>query len=189
MKAIASVAMSSRQAVALLGVAALILLPGIWIVWSLYASSVVAETVRSQSAALAGLNERLAALSAGQGSSALADAPSVFLPGATPAIAAAALQALVANTIGAAGGRILESEFAPIVDGSGEDAGRVDLRVSFETEIVGLQKILFDIETGIPILVVRALSIQSPGAVEAAATASPPLRIETLVGGYWEAPE
>ena len=189
MKALAAPAISTERVTALLVVAALVLAPGLWIAWSLYASSVVAGTVRSQSAALAGLRGRLTALSSGTASADALNAASVFLPGETPAIAGAALQRLVADTIAAAGGRVLESEFAP-VEAAAEDPGRVDLRVSFETEIVGLQQILFALETGLPALTVRGLDVQSPAAAEAAAaTDSPPLRVDLLAGGYWEAPQ
>ena len=188
MKTLATPAITTQRATALLVVAALVLVPGLWIGWSLYASSVVAETVRSQSGVLAGLRERLAALSSGTASADALNAASVFLPGETPAIAGAALQRLLADTITAAGGRVLETEFAP-VEAVAENPGRVDLRVSFETDIVGLQQILFALEAGLPALTVRALDVQSPAAAEAAATDSPPLRVDLLAGGYWEAPQ
>jgi hypothetical protein len=33
------------------------------------------------------------------------------------------------------------------------------------------------------------LTVQSPGATEIAAMASPPLRVDMLVGGFWEVAE
>ena len=189
MKAIVAQAVSTRGAVALLVVACMVIIPAIWTAWSLYAASVVAETVRSQSAVLAGLNERLAALAGGSaGAAAPGEGASVHLPGGTAAVAGAALQRLVADKIAAAGGRLVESEFAP-VDAAEEDPGRVDLRVSFETDIVGLQRVLYELESGLPILLVRTLTVQSPGATEIAAMANPPLRVDMLVGGFWELAE
>jgi Type II secretion system (T2SS), protein M subtype b len=189
MKAIGAQAVSARRAVALIVVAGMVVIPAIWIAWSLYAASVVAETVRSQSAVLAGLNERLAGLADGPaGAGATGDGASVHLPGGTAAVAGAALQRLVADRIAAAGGRLVESEFAP-VDAAEEDPGRVDLRVSFETDIVGLQRVLYELESGLPILLVRTLTVQSPGATEIAAMANPPLRVDMLVGGFWEVAE
>jgi hypothetical protein len=69
------------------------------------------------------------------------------------------------------------------------DPGRVDLRVSFDTEIVGLQSILHQLETGTPILLARSLTVQSGGAGEIVETESPPLRVVMVVGGYRETEE
>jgi hypothetical protein len=114
-------------------------------------------------------------------------AASVFLPGETPAIAGAALQRIVATTVETASGRVTESEISP--SESEEDPGRVDLRVSFDTEIVGLQKILFDLETGSPILLIRDLSVQTGSEAADMEDSSPPLRVVAVVGGYWEVEE
>ena len=186
MTTLAARALSPRRAAALAAVAALVLIPALWTAWGLHAAGLVAATVREQSAVLAGLKERIASLGAGGESAGAAEG--AFLPGGTAAVAGAALQALVAETIAAAGGRLVESEFAP-VDAAEEDPGRVDLRVSFETDIVGLQRILYDLESGVPILLGRSLTVQSPGATEVAAMANPLLRVDMLVGGYWEAAE
>lgn len=186
MKPIGNPSVSGRRAMAVLVVALMLLVPALWTIWSLHESTVVTETLRSQSIVLTGLKSRLAQLESGPVSTgALADSASIYLPGETAAIAGAALQRLVANTIEAAGGRVVESESAA-ADPSVEDPGRVDLRVSFDTEIVGLQQILFELESGVPVLLLRALNVQSPGAIEVAGMESPPLRIEMQVGGYWE---
>jgi len=188
-RAIIAPAVSTPRIVALLVVAGLVLIPAVWTAWSLHAASVMGQTVREQSAVLDGLKERLAGLAAGPGSAAApGGAESLFLPGGTAAVAGAALQRLVADRIGAAGGRLVESEFAA-VDAAEEDPGRVDLRVSFEADVVGLQRILYELESGVPILLVRSLTAQSAGATEIAAMANPLLRVDMLVGGYWEAAE
>jgi hypothetical protein len=178
---------TTRRIIALAAVAALVLVPTLWTTWSLHAASVVAETLREQSAVLAGLNQRLAGLTAAPlGTGAAGEAGSLFLPGKTAAVAGAALQRMVADRIAAAGGRLVESEFAPL-EAAEEDPGRVDLRVSFEADVVGLQRVLYDLESGIPILLVRSLTVQSPGVSDSAAMANPLLRVDMLLGGYWEA--
>jgi hypothetical protein len=174
----------TRRIVALLFLSLLVLAPLVWIAWSLHAASLAAESIRTQSETLAALGARLSVLRADAGSGEAA-AASVFLPGETPAVAGAALQRLVATTVEAAGGRVTESEIAP--GESPEDPGRVDLRVSFDTEIVGLQKILFDLETGSPILLIRDLSVQTSRETADIEGSSPPLRVVAVVGGYWEA--
>jgi hypothetical protein len=176
---------SRLPALVLLGL--MIALPLAWVIWSLNAASVVAAGNRSQATLLAGLEQRLSALAekpAGAGPA--VDAKLIYLPGGTPAIAGAALQQLVGDAVEAAGGKIVESEVSR-VEPTEEDPGRVDLRVSFDAEIVSLQNILFGLETGAPLLFLRSLDVQSDAAQEVSADQSPPLRIVMLVGGYWEA--
>jgi hypothetical protein len=182
-------AASRSRIAALLAVALLLLVPAVWIAWSLHAAALAAETAESQSLLLAGLRQRLAGLGQGpEGISPIVDSESIYLPGETPALAGAALQRLIADIVEAAGGRLTESEFAS-AEPSEEDPGRVDLRVSFETEIESLQRILFELETDIPILLLQGLDIRAVGATEAAATESPTLRVVMLVGAYWETEE
>jgi hypothetical protein len=109
----------------------------------------------------------------------------VYLPGKTAAIAGAALQSVVTGVINEAGGRVAETEFSP-VDPADNDPTRVDLRVSFEAEIVSLQRILFGLETGVPLLQVRSLTTQTGGAAEAVDSPNPKLRVVVVVGGYRE---
>jgi hypothetical protein len=182
-------AISPKRLAALLVLALLVLAPSGWIAWSLSAASIVGETVRSQALILAELRQRLTALAEPGSTGSLADPASLYLPGGTPAIAGAALQRIVANAVEAGGGRLTESEFAPVEPAPGEPSdasGRVNLRVSFDSEIVGLQRILFELETGVPILTLQGLIVQSPGEVPTDAASSPPLRVEMLVGGYWD---
>lgn len=170
-------------------VALMIVGPIVWAVWSLSAASAVAETTESQKVLLAGIRQRLAKQQGNlQTTGSEPDAASIHLPGDTPAIAGAALQTLVAGAVGNAGGRVVETEFER-VEATEEEPGRVDLRVAFDAEIVTLQKILFQLESGMPVLLVRSLSIQSPGAAAEGGDASPPLRVNLLVSGYLQAPE
>jgi hypothetical protein len=177
-----------RRIVSLLVLALMIVAPLGWAAWASYAAVVTAGNNAVQAQTLAGLRDRLARLGGAQTGEPIVDPESVFLPGETPAIAGAALQKLVADGIGAAGGRVVQSEFTQ-TEGAADDPGRVDLRVSFDAEIVSLQKILFELETRLPILIVRGLTVQSAGADQVPETESPPLRVIMVVGGYWEAAE
>lgn len=165
----------------------MVVAPVAWAAWSLNAASAAGEAIRSQTVLLDGIRQRLTALQASPRSTGSAtEQASIYLPGATASIAGAALQRIVADAIGSAGGRLVESEFAR-GEPSEEEPGRVDLRVAFDAEIVTLQQILFQLESGTPVLLLHTLSIQSSGAAEAAEGASPPLRVTLLVGGFWEA--
>jgi hypothetical protein len=176
-----------RRIAALLAIALLVVAPATWVAWSLTSASVLAETVRSQSGLLEELRQRVARFGPRPGNVEIAGAESVYLPGETAAIAGAELQRTVVSAIESAGGRLVESEIARAETTEAEaEPGRVDLRVSFDTEIVGLQSILFALETGAPILLVRSVTVQSGGAGEVAETESPPLRVVMTVGGYRE---
>jgi len=177
---------SPRRIAALLVVALIILVPLLWIFWSVGTASTVAESNRAQSDALEALKVRLAALNAGSGE-ARADAASVFLLGETEALAGAALQRLVATTVENAGGRLEESEISRPEGPEGEP-GAVSLRVSFDADIVALQRILFELETGAPILILQALTIEAKeAATSGEGDESPTLSVVMLVRGYREA--
>lgn len=179
---------TSRGRIMALVLAALILVaPAVWIAWSLHAASLATAAVDSQSVLLEGLQKRIATLKdAPLSTGSLPDAASIFLPGKNAAIAGAALQSVVSGVINEAGGRVAETEFAP-VDPAENDTSRVDLRVAFEAEIASLQRILYRLETGTPLLVLRTLSVQTGGATEVADNQSPRLRVVVLVAGYREA--
>jgi hypothetical protein len=52
-------------------------------------------------------------------------------------------------------------------------------------DIVGLQNVLLQLESGLPVLLIRSVDVQT--STEATEEASPPLRVLMLVGGYLEA--
>lgn len=161
--------------------------PLLWLWWSLAASADAEEAIRVQSATLAALNKRLAALSGSSSEAgAIADAKSLYLPGGTDALAGAALQRIVADRIGEAGGRLAESEIADAAAAASDEPGRVSLRVSFDADIVALQKVVFDLETGVPFLVVKSLEVQAGDALGTPDTESPKLRVVMQVEGHRE---
>jgi general secretion pathway protein M len=177
---------SPRRIAALLVVALMILVPLLWVFWSVGTSSTVAQSNRAQTEALQALSVRLAALNAGS-SEARADTANVFLPGETEALAGAALQRLVATTVENAGGHLEESEISR-PEGPDEEPTAVSLRVSFDADIVGLQQIIFELETGAPILMLDTLTIEAKEAASAeSGDESPTLSIVMLVRGYREA--
>jgi hypothetical protein len=176
--------MSRKRIAALAAVGLLIVVPVLWIVWSLFAIAAAREATQTQRVILAQLKERLQTAQAGEGALGLTNAELVYLPGETSAIAGAALQRIVGNAVDAAGGRIIESELA---QAPADEADRVDIRVSFDAETLSLQRILFQLETGLPVLILRTLDVQSVDPGENGENNNPQLRVTMLVGGYWEA--
>jgi Type II secretion system (T2SS), protein M subtype b len=180
--AVASIG-SPRRIAALLVVALMVLVPALWIAWSLTEASAVTAANRDQADTLAALQTRLSALTA-SAKGAQANTASVYLPGKSAAIAGAALQRIVANTVEGAGGKVVQSEIARS-ETPEQEQGTVNLRAEFSTDIVGLQRIVFALETGAPILMVQAITVET--ADKDANTENPGLSVILLVQGHWEA--
>jgi hypothetical protein len=173
---------SPRRIGALLAVALIVVVPVFWVIWSLSAASATAEENRAQAETLASLQARLKALNA-SASADKASTASVFLPGKSRAIAGAALQRIVATTVEGAGGRMVQSEIASTA-GAEEEPGVVNLRAEFDTDIVGLQRIVHELETGAPILMVQDLTVET--AKTDAASENPRLSVVVQIRGHWE---
>jgi hypothetical protein len=171
-----------RRVGILSGGALILAIPMLWIGWSLAAASEAAEAVRIRSDTLASLRDRLTALEP-DSLDPITGAAGLYLPGATAAIAGAALQRVITASVEEAGGRVAETEVAP-AEASEDASGGVDLRVSLDTDIVGLQRILFKLETGLPILILDDLSIQAPETMGEAGSPNPVLHVVMRVRGY-----
>jgi general secretion pathway protein M len=108
-----------------------------------------------------------------------------FLEGPTVTVAGAALLQRVAGAIGNAGGTIQSSQ----VDVLGTQArdGFVDLLISCEMEQPALQKVLYDLEVGMPFLFVDQLDVQVPQTTAASDNGSGRVRVVIGVSGQWQA--
>lgn len=106
---------------------------------------------------------------------------SPFIDGATAALAGAALQGRVLRAVEEAGGIVLSSQTTLPSAQAGD--GRVALVVSGEFGQDSLQKALYDLESGSPVLVVERLTVRAQTADGAA---SPRLRVELDVSGRRE---
>jgi general secretion pathway protein M len=107
-----------------------------------------------------------------------------FLEGPTVTVAGATLLQRVAAAIGNVGGTIQSSQ----VDISGTQAkdGFVGLLVSCEMEQPALQKLLYDLEVGMPFLFVDQLDVQVPQTTAANETAVGKIRVVLGVSGQWQ---
>jgi general secretion pathway protein M len=106
---------------------------------------------------------------------------SAFLEGASLSIAGATLQHLATAAVEANSGTVLSSQ----VDLQPEeaDSDRVSLTLSFEIEQEALQKMLYDLEAGMPLLFIDRLAIQS---VDSAGQETSRMRITLTVAGQWQ---
>jgi general secretion pathway protein M len=107
-----------------------------------------------------------------------------FLEGPTVTVAGATLLQRVAVAVGNVGGTIQSSQ----VDVSGTQAkdGLVGLVVSCEMEQPALQKLLYDLEVGMPFLFVDQLDVQVPQTTALNEGGSGRVRVVLGVSGQWQ---
>jgi general secretion pathway protein M len=118
------------------------------------------------------------------GTSPLAPAGTPFLEGPTVTVAGATLLQRVAAAVGNVGGTIQSSQ----VDILGTQAkdGFVGLLVSCEMEQPALQKLLYDLEVGMPFLFVDQLDVQVPQTTAANEGGAGKIRVVLGVSGQWQ---
>jgi general secretion pathway protein M len=112
------------------------------------------------------------------------DAPqgSPFLEGHTVTVAGAALLARVAGAVTRAGGSVLSSQVD--VKEAQSKAGLLSMVASCEIAQPDLQKLLYDLEAGMPYLFIDQLSVQSPDSVTRGEGGR--LRVVLGVSGQWQ---
>jgi general secretion pathway protein M len=120
----------------------------------------------------------------GAGTSPLAPPGTPFLEGPTVTVAGATLLQRVAAAVGNVGGTIQSSQ----VDLLGTQAkdGFVGLLVSCEMEQPALQKLLYDLEVGMPFLFVDQLDVQVPQTTAANEAGVGKIRVVLGVSGQWQ---
>jgi len=113
-----------------------------------------------------------------------ADAPqgSPFLEGQTVTVAGAALLQRVAGAVTKVGGNILSSQVD--VKEAQQKAGLVSMVASLELAQADLQKLLYDLESGMPYLFVDQLTVSAPDTVTRGDGGR--LRIVMGVTGQWQ---
>jgi len=139
--------------------------------------------------AVAQAEDLLAQLERGRQTAALpaseaGDAPqgSPFLEGQTVTVAGAALLQRVAGAVTRVGGNILSSQVD--VKEAQQKAGMVSMVASIELAQPDLQKLLYDVESGMPYLFVDQLTVQAPDTVTHSEGGR--LRVVLGVSGQWQ---
>jgi general secretion pathway protein M len=112
------------------------------------------------------------------------DAPqgSPFLEGQTVTVAGAALLQRVAGAVTRLGGNVLSSQVD--VQEAKTKAGQVSLVASCEVTQEDLQKLLYDLEAGMPYLFIDQLSVQAPDTMTRGEGGR--LRVMLGVSGQWQ---
>jgi general secretion pathway protein M len=106
---------------------------------------------------------------------------SPFLEGQTVTVAGAALLQRVAEAVTRVGGNVLSSQVD--LQGTKSKDGFVSLIASCEVEQAALQRLLYDLESGMPYLFIEQLVAQAPQA--AAASNTMRMRVVLSVAGQW----
>jgi general secretion pathway protein M len=109
---------------------------------------------------------------------------SPFLEGPTVTVAGAALLQRVATAVGNAGGTIQSSQVE--VAGSQSKDGVVELAVNCEMEQSALQNVLYDLESGMPLLFVDQLDVQVPQMTAISDSNTGRIRVVLGVSGQWQ---
>ena len=138
--------------------------------------------VASSAAMLEQLDGRRPAAARGQPSDVSMPAGSAFLEGATVTVAGAALIQRVAGAVTKFGGNVLSTQVE--LKGTQSKAGFLSILASCEIEQVGLQRLLYDLEAGMPFLFIDQLVVQAPSTP--AGSGSGKLRILLAVSGQWQ---
>ena len=105
---------------------------------------------------------------------------SPFLEGQTVTVAGAALLQRVAEAVTRVGGSVLSSQ-VELEDARSKD-GFLNVIASCEVDQAGLQRLLYDLESGMPFLFIEQLVAQAP---QAAAESNGRMRVVISVAGQW----
>ncbi|MBR0973314.1 MULTISPECIES: type II secretion system protein GspM [Bradyrhizobium] len=108
-----------------------------------------------------------------------------FLEGPTVTVAGANLLQRVAAAVGDVGGSVQSSQVD--VSGAQTKDGFVGLVVSCELEQPALQKLLYDLEAGMPFLYVDQLDVQVPQTTALSDVGTGRVRVILGVSGQWQA--
>ena len=110
-------------------------------------------------------------------------AGSAYIEGQTATVAGAALQQRIGAIVSEAGGAVVSSEID--LRAAGADNGRIALVVSCDLDQNALQRTLYEIEAGMPVLTMDRLTAQTaPGDEKSPA---PRLRAQLAISGQWRA--
>jgi general secretion pathway protein M len=108
-------------------------------------------------------------------------AGSPFLEGATVTVAGAALLQRVTSAVTKLGGNVLSSQVD--LQGTQSKNGFLTIIANCDIDQSGLQRLLYDIEAGMPFLFVDQLSVQAPAGFT---SGEGKLRVLLAVSGQWQ---
>lgn len=177
--------MTLRRIAALACLLTLVILPSATVAWTVHRTALMSAETAGVEARRQALMDR-ARISPKQVSHAEPrGAEDYFLKAESRPLAAAALQAALAERIESAGLQVEEFEYVELGE---QDAtfGAVGLRVSFASTTPALQDILFQIEQRFPVMIVDTLSVRAERRSGGSPYEATPLRVVLSVKGFSE---
>lgn len=151
--------------------------------FNVWRSSDASDRAAAQEVVVGQIERRIAAgASATRGPG--GDLSAIYLAASSGTLAKAELQQLVGRVIERASARLIE------VRGQDEEAvqenGRIQLQVTMDATNESLLKVLYDIETGVPLLSAEQIGIRKVPSRTGAPETDPSLRVTLVVGGHWK---
>lgn len=139
-------------------------------------------SVAATAAMLEQLEGRKPAFARGRSGDVAAPSGSPFLEGATVTVAGAALLQRVTGAITRLGGNVQSSQID--LQGTQSKTGFITMIASCDIDQPGLQRLLYDIEAGMPFLFIDQLVVQAPSNLTGGGEGK--LRILLAVSGQWQ---
>ena len=174
----ASIGRQTLATLSYIGIVAALLALSIWFVTDYFDRSAAVATARERLALIDGRAKPGVATAAGDAQA----NGSPFIEGQTITIAGAALQQRIGAAVAKAEGTVLSSQI--VIDGPQAKDGFVNLTASLEIAQASLQRLLYDLEAGMPYLFIDTLAVQSPQAFGEAESAR--MRVVIGVSGQWQ---
>lgn len=112
------------------------------------------------------------------------DTTARYLASANASLARAELQALAGRLVEHGGGRVIELQSMDTAEA--DPANHVSIDVTFDVGNAGLLDILYDAETGLPLLTVPRLDLRSEAAADGGAGAGQLLHATMTLQGTWK---
>jgi general secretion pathway protein M len=147
--------------------------------WLALAGIYSGETALAETASLLERLQGRKALPAAEGGT-MTGSP--FLEGPSVTVAGAALLQRVAGAVTKAGGNVQSSQ----VDVAGSQGGMVKLQISCEIAQADLQRLLYDLEAGMPFLFINELTAEMPQAVAGSGESNGRMHVQLGVSGEWQ---
>lgn len=144
-------------------------------------SSEIEDRAAAQGAMLAQIERRIAARSLGP--TGAGDMAPLYLKAASGTLAKAEMQQLIGQVIERASARLIEVRGQD--EESVEENGRIRLQVTMDANNESLFKVLYEIETGLPLLSAEQIGVRKVPGRTGAPEIDPSLRVTLVVQGYW----
>lgn len=148
--------------------------------FNVWRGSEVGDRAVAQEAVLGQIEQRIAAGASGLRGG--GDMSAVYLTASSGALAKAELQQHVGVLIEHAAARLIEVRAQ---DEDTQENGRVHLQVTMDATNASLFDVLYEIETGLPLLSIEQIGIRKVPSRTGAPDIDPSLRVTLIVRGHW----